>query len=61
MMGVLFKPNGLKAFCKYHSSDFENSFIDAALIFDNSFPHLLEQIQKTKKKLVFECQFLINH
>jgi len=48
MMGVLFKPNGLKAFTKYHSSDFENNFIDAALIFDKSFAVLLEQIQNTK-------------
>lgn len=47
MMGVLFKPNGLKAFTKYHSSDFENSFIDATLIFDKSFATLLEQIQNT--------------
>ena len=37
--------NGLKAFTKYHSSDFENSFIDASLIFDKSFATLLEQIQ----------------
>lgn len=47
MIGVLFKPNGLKAFTKYHSSDFENSFIDATLIFDKSFATLLKQIQNT--------------
>ncbi len=48
MMGVLFKPTGLKTFTKYHSSDFENSFIDATLLFDKSFATLLEQIQNTK-------------
>jgi len=48
MIGVFFKPNGLRAFIKYHSSDFENCFIDATLIFDKSFPILLEQIQNTK-------------
>jgi methylphosphotriester-DNA--protein-cysteine methyltransferase len=48
MMGVLFKPNGLKVFTKYHSSDFENNFIDASLIFDKSFKALLEQIQNCK-------------
>lgn len=47
MMGVLFKPNGLKAFTKYHSSDFESSFTDATLVFDKSFATLLEQIQNT--------------
>jgi AraC-like DNA-binding protein len=48
MMGVLFKANGLKAFTKYPSSDFENNFIDATLIFDKSFDHLLEQIQNSE-------------
>jgi hypothetical protein len=33
MLGVLFKPNGLKAFTKYNSSEFENHFIDTSLIF----------------------------
>jgi AraC-like DNA-binding protein len=48
MMGVLFKPNGLKAFTQFHSSDFENSFIDATLIFDKSFANLLERLQNVK-------------
>lgn len=48
MMGVLFKPNGLKAFTKFHSSDFQNSFIDATLIFGKSFPNLLERLQNVK-------------
>jgi AraC-like DNA-binding protein len=47
MMGVLFKPNGLKAFTKYSSSEFENSFIDSSLVFDESFHVLIEQIQNT--------------
>ncbi len=42
MIGVLFKPNGLKAFTNYYSSDFENNFIEAELIFDNSFKTLIE-------------------
>ncbi len=45
MMGVLFKPAGLKAFTKYPAADFKNNFIDATLVFDNCFPDLLEQIQ----------------
>lgn len=48
MLGVLFKPNGLKPFTKYHSGDFENRFIDATLIFDNLFPLLLDRIQNTE-------------
>ncbi len=48
MMGVLFKPTGLKVFTKYYSSDFENNFIDATLIFDKSFNTLFEQLQNTK-------------
>jgi AraC-like DNA-binding protein len=51
MIGVLFKPNGLKAFTKYYSSDFENSFIEADLIFDRSFKTLLQQIQNTKNEI----------
>ncbi len=48
MLGVLFKPNGLKAFTKYHASDFENSFVDATLIFGKSFQNLSGQIQMAK-------------
>jgi AraC-like DNA-binding protein len=47
MMGVLFKPNGLKAFTKYSSNDFENGFIDSSLVFNESFEDLLDQIQNT--------------
>ncbi len=60
MMGVLFKPNGIKAFTKYHSSDFENNFIDATLIFDKSFATLLEQIQNTKIATV-KISFIENY
>jgi AraC-like DNA-binding protein len=45
MMGVLFKPNGLKAFTKYHASDFAYSFIEADLVFDTSFAGLIDQLQ----------------
>ncbi len=48
MMGVLFKPFGLKPFIKYHSSDFNNKYIDARLIFGNSFEDLIQQIQNIK-------------
>lgn len=60
MAGVLFKLNGLKAFTKYHSSDFENNFVDATLIFDKSFPGLLEQIQNTKTGLA-KISLIENH
>ncbi len=64
MMGVLFKPNGLKPFTKYHSIEFENSFIDAALIFDRSFETLLYRIQNAitaKTKISLLEKYLIRH
>lgn len=63
MMGVLFKPGGLKAFSKYHSSEFENSFIDATLVFDSSFVSLLDQIQNAESaaaKIAFIESYLFN-
>lgn len=48
MLGVLFRPNGLKAFTKYYSSDFENNFIEPGLIFGKDFEPLLGQIQHAK-------------
>jgi AraC-like DNA-binding protein len=48
MLGVLFRPNGLKAFTKHYSSDFENNFVAPELIFDKDFKTLPEQIQHTK-------------
>lgn len=62
MMGVLFRPNGLKSFVKHHSSDFENDHIDAGLVFDNSFDFLIEQIQECKvpkKKISLIENYLI--
>lgn len=64
MIGVLFKPNGLKAFIKYNSSDFENNFIEADLIFDKSFEILLgqlETIQNPLKKIFNIQNYLIKN
>lgn len=45
MLGVLFKVNGLKAFLKYHSSDFSDNFINANIVFGQSLQTLIQQIQ----------------
>lgn len=49
MMGVLFKPHGLKAFSHYPAVEFEDNFVDAALVFDVSFKSLLDRLQETTK------------
>jgi AraC-like DNA-binding protein len=45
MVGVLFKSNGLKAFLKYHSSEFMDHFIDANLVLGNTLQNIIQQIQ----------------
>lgn len=64
MVGVLFKPTGLKEFTKYHSFDFKNHFIDATLIFGKSFEDLLDQIQNTNcatTKISFIEKYLLKN
>jgi AraC-like DNA-binding protein len=63
MIGVLFKPNGLKAFTKNPSSDFGEYFIDSSFVFDKSFENLLEQIQETavaSSKIFLIEKYLLN-
>jgi hypothetical protein len=47
MIGALFKADGLNAFTKFSSNDFTNCYIDASLIFNNSFACLIDEIQNT--------------
>ncbi|MGB8192751.1 MAG: helix-turn-helix domain-containing protein [Chitinophagaceae bacterium] len=47
MLGVLFKPYGLKAFLKDPCHLLTDSFLDANLIFGNCFQYLVEEIQET--------------
>lgn len=64
MMGVLFKPHGLKAFTKYPAGEFENTFVDATLVFDASFKSLLERLQQPiqpKAKILLMQDYLIRH
>lgn len=45
MMGVLFKPMGLKAFVPYSSKEFENEFVDGSQVFGTSFAELVDKLQ----------------
>ncbi len=62
MMGVLFKPNGLKPFVKFNAHEFTDRFVDATLIFGNSIMHMMEQLYDTNdvpKKFDLIEQFLL--
>jgi len=62
MLGVLFKPFGLKAFTHYHSKEFENKLIDASLVFGADFSHLLDNMQEAEggyQKIVLLQDFLL--
>lgn len=48
MLGVLFKANGLSAFTKFASGDFTDQFVDATLIFDSTFPDLINSLQNNQ-------------
>lgn len=64
MMGVLFKPNGLKRFTKYHSKEFENSHVEAKLIFGNPLNSLIDQLhakREVKDKFNIIQNFLTAH
>jgi AraC-like DNA-binding protein len=64
MMGVLFKPNGLKRFTKYHSKEFENSHVEAELIFGNPLNSLIDQLhakREVKDKFNIIQNFLTAH
>lgn len=61
MMGVLFKPMGLKAFVPYSSKEFENEYVDASQVFGNSLNELTDRLQQDitpKEKLGLLANYL---
>ena len=63
MLGVLFKPNGLKSFLRYSSTDFTDNFIEAKLVFGREIETIIQQIQESPlacDKIALTENFLIN-
>lgn len=64
MLGILFRPNGLKAFTKYYSSDFSGQFIDASLVWGRPVEIIAEQMQdagSVQEKITLAEKFLITN
>lgn len=44
MVGVLFKPSGLKSFVKFSSDEFTDIFVDASLVFGNRVLSMMQKV-----------------
>lgn len=51
MIGVLFKPTGLRAFTRFSSREFANDFVDPELIFGKPFLVVVERIREASEIL----------
>ena len=64
MLGILFKPDGLKSFLPFHLQEFTEKTIDASLVFGNVINDVREQIQNARtvlEKIILLENFLLRN